>query len=257
MLSLKLKDAYVHSLYSDIFAYNDSTNFDDRTIIQIDLVFNGTNKNKESFKIKIHSVGTDNNFDGDFGNDFTTEMILSICDRRDKFKELCLDEFIEKLKEITQYYSYEDDGYNFRKIKVTLSVVVDNGSIDPTNNEPKLYIETKLPSDIVDSDTVLITIFDYEAFVSKIGNAFIENNPNTNVVIDSFACGSNGDYRFIIKMAGTKDWGHLDQSNNQDLVEFANNVLRENIQYKNAWAVAEMTLKRILYQQENDGDIDG
>lgn len=253
MLSLELKDAYIYNLYSDIFAYDDTTDSEDRTIIQRDLALNGTNENEEDFKIKIHSLGTDNNIDGDFGNDFITEMILSIVSRKDEFKELCLDEFIEKLKEITNYYACEDDGCNFRKIKVTLRMVVDSGDIESTNDEPQLYIETKLPSNIINSDTVLITILDYEAFVSKIGNTFIKDSPDTNVIIDSFACGANGDFRFIAKMAEEKDWGHLDQSRNQELVEFANGVLKENIQYKGAWAVPEMTLKRILDKQE-DGD---
>lgn len=253
MLSLELKDACIYNIYSDIFAYDDTTEIENRIIIQRDLVLNGTNKNKKDFKISIHSVGTDNNIDGDFGNDFITEMILSIVDRRDKFKELDLNEFIEKLKEISRYYSYEGDGYNFRKIKVTLRMVVGSGDIESTNDEPQLYIETKLPSNIINSDTVLMTILDYEAFVSKIGNTFIKDNPDTNVIIDSFACGANGDFRFIAKMAEEKDWAYLDQSRNQELVEFANGVLKENIQHKGTWAVSEMTLKRVLDKQE-DGD---
>ena len=253
MLSLELKDAYIYNLYSDIFAYDDTTNSEYRTIIQRDLALNGTNKNEEDFKIKIHSLGTDNNIDGDFGNNFITEMILSIISRKDEFKELCLDEFIEKLKEITRYYVYEDNGDNFRKIKVALRMVVDSGDIESTNDEPQLYIKTKLPSNIINSDTALITILDYEAFVSKIGNTFIKDNPDTNVIIDSFACGANGNFRFIAKMAEEKDWDYLDQSKNQELVTFANNVLKDNIKYKGAWAVSEMTLKRILDKQD-DGD---
>lgn len=253
MLSLQLKDAYIHSLYSDIFAYDDTTDSEDRTIIQRNLVLNGTNKNEEDFKINIHSIGTDNNIDGDFGNDFILELVLSLISRADKFRELCLNEFIEKLKEITNYYSYRYSDYSFRKIKVTLSIILNNSDIEPANDEPQLFIETKLPSDITNNDTVLITILDYRELVSKIGNTFIKDNPDTNVVIDSFACGSNGNARFITKRAGAKDWGYLDQTKNQDIVEFANGVLRENIKYKGAWAVAEMTLKRILDKQE-DGE---
>ena len=256
MLSLELKDAYIHSLYSDIFAYNDSANSVDRIIIQRDLVFNGTNKNKESFKINIRSVGTDNNIDGDFGNDFITEMILSIVDRKDKFKSLSLNEFIEKLKEITSYYSCEDDGDNFRKIKISLNMAINEQDNLCTDIKSNLSIETTLPDYIVSDNTVLITILNYEAMASKLAKGFIKNHPDIDFIIDSFACGSVGDLRFIAKMAGSKDFYYLNQSKNEELVNFANNVLKENAKYKDVWAVSEMTLKRILDKQEDGDDED-
>lgn len=246
MLNLELKDAYINSLYSDISAYDDTTDLEDRIIIQRDLVLNGTNKNKEDFKINIRSVGTDNNIDGDFGNDFVLELILSIIERADQFKELNLDEFIEKLKEITSYYSYEDDDCNFRKIRIALNMTVneqDNFCIDIKSN---LSVETTLPSYIVSDNTVLITILDYRAMVSKLVNAFIKNNPDVDIIVDSFACGAVGDSRFIVKMAESKDFYYLDQSKNQKIVKFANNVLKKNAKYKDAWAVSEMALERIL-----------
>lgn len=246
MLNLELKDAYINSLYSDISAYDDTTDLEDRIIIQRDLVLNGTNKNKEDFKINIRSVGTDNNIDGDFGNDFILELILSIIERADQFKELNLDEFIEKLKEITSYYSYEDDDCNFRKIRIALNMAInkqDNFCIDIKTN---LSVETTLPSYIVSDNTVLITILDYRAMVSKLVNAFIKNNPDVDIIVDSFACGAVGDSRFIIKMAESKDFYCLDQSKNQKIVKFANNVLKENAKYKDVWAVSEMILEKIL-----------
>lgn len=246
MLNLKLKDAYIHGLYSNIFAHDDTTDLEDRIIIQRDLVLNGTNKNKEDFKINIRSVGTDNNIDGDFGNDFITEMILSIIDRRNEFKELNLDEFIEKLKEITSYYSYEDDDCNFRKIRIALNITVNEQNNFCGDIKSNLSVETTLPSYIVSDNTVLITILNYEAMVSELVNAFIKNHPDVNIIVDSFACGSNGDFRFIAKKVESKDFYHLNQSENQELLKFANNILKENAKYKNAWAVSEMTLERIL-----------
>lgn len=248
MLNLKLKDAYIHSLYSDIFAHDDTTDLEDRIIIQRDVVLNGTNENEEDFKINIHSLGTDNNIDGDFGNDFITEMILSIIDRRDEFKELDLDEFIEKLKEITSYYSYEDDGYNFRKIRIALNMTVNEQDNFCGDIKSNLSVETILPSYIVSDNTVLITILNYEAMVSELVNAFINNHPDVDVIVDSFACGANGNFRFIAKKAGSKDFYHLNQSKNQKIVKFANNVLKENAKYKNAWAVSETALEKILAQ---------
>lgn len=256
MLSLELKDAYIYNLYSDIFAHEDTTDSEDRTIIQRDLVLNGTNKNKEDFKISIHSVGTDNNIDGDFGNDFITEMVLSMIDRKEEFKKLTINEFVEKLKEITSYYSCEDDGDNFRKIRISLNMAIneqDNLCADIKSN---LSIETTLPDHIVSDNTVLITILHYEAMASKLAKGFIKNHPDVDFIIDSFACGSVGDSRFIIKMAESKDFYCLNQSKNEELVKFANNVLKENAKYKGAWAVSEMTLKRILGEQK-DGENTG
>lgn len=254
MLSLELKDAYIYNLYSNIFAYDDTADVEERTIIQRDLVLNGTDKNKEDFKISIHSLGTDNNINGDFGNDFITEMVLSIVDRRDEFKELDLNEFIEKLKEITRYYVCEDDGDNFRKIKVALNMAIseqDNLCADIKSN---LSIETTLPDYIVSDNTVLITILHYEVMASKLAKGFIKNHPDVDFIIDSFACGSVGDSRFIVKMAESNDFYCLNQLKNEEIVNFANNVLKENAKYKNAWAVSEMTLKRILYNDEDGGD---
>lgn len=246
MLNLELRDAHIHSLYSDIFVHDDTTDSEDRIIIQRDVVLNGTNENEEDFKINIHSLGTDNNIDGDFGNDFITEMILSIIDRRDEFKELDLNEFIEKLKEITRYYSYEDDGYNFRKIKITLNMAINEQDNLWAGIKSNLSIETTLPDYIISDNTVLITVLDYRAMVSKLVNTFIKKHPNVDIVVDSFACGAVGDNRFIIKMAESKDFYCLDQSKNQKIVNFANSILKENAKYKDVWAVSEMALERIL-----------
>lgn len=255
MLNLELKDAYINSLYSNISAHDDTTDLKDRTIIQRDLVLNGISKSKENFKINIHSIETDNNIDNetdnnvdnDFGNDFIIEMILSIINRADKFKELCLDEFVEKLKEITSSYSYEDDDYNFRKIRIALNMAVNEQDNFCVNIKSNLYVETTLPDYIVSDNTVLITILDYRAMVTKLINAFVKNHPDVDIIVDSFACGAVGDYsRFVIKMAESKDFYYLDQSKNQKIVKFANNVLKENAKYKDAWAVSQIALERIL-----------
>lgn len=114
------------------------------------------------------------------------------------------------------------------------------------NIEFDLSIETVLPNHIVGDNTVLITILDYRTFVSRLVNDFIEDNPDVNIIVDSFACGSNGNFRFIAKKADSKDFYHLVQSENKELVEFASGVLEKNAKYKNMWAVSEITLERIL-----------
>lgn len=112
--------------------------------------------------------------------------------------------------------------------------------------ELDLSTETILPDYIIGNNTVLITILDYETFVSRLVNNFIKDNPDVNIIVDSFACGAVGDSRFIAKKVGSKDFYHLNQSENEELVKFADNILKENIKYKNAWAVSEITLERIL-----------
>lgn len=183
-------------------------------------------------------------------------MILSIIDRRNEFKKLDLNEFVEKLKEITRYYAYEDDGDNFRKIKISLNMAIneqDNLCADIKSN---LSIETTLPDYIISDNTVLITILHYEAMASKLAKGFIKNHPDVDFIIDSFACGSVGDSRFIVKMAESKDFYCLNQSKNEELIKFANNVLKENAKYKGVWAVSEIALKRILDKEEDGENID-
>ena len=120
----------------------------------------------------------------------------------------------------------------------------DNFCDDTKSN---LSVETILPSYIVSDNTVLITILDYRTMVSKLVNTFIKNHPDVDIIVDSFACGAVGDYsRFVIKMAESKDFYYLDQSKNQKIVKFANNVLKKNAKYKDAWAVSKMALERIL-----------